>query len=57
MGCFQFSAPSDWANCRNLDEVIQMDDIGIDDVDNDDDVEVNAEVAPAAKKEEPVAAK
>ena len=58
MACFQFSAPSDWANCRNLDEVVQMDDIGLDDVDGEDEVEANgADAAPPGKKDETLVAK
>ena len=37
MACFGFTAPSDWANCRNLDLPVQLDDINIDNVDDDED--------------------
>ena len=37
MACFGFTAPSDWANCRNLDLPVQLDDINIDNVDDEED--------------------
>lgn len=47
MSYYQFQAPSDWANCRNIDETVNIEDLnqfGVDDVDDgEEDAKVETE--------------
>ena len=46
MQIYQFIAPSDWANCRNIDEEVKPDDMNYN-VDNlDDDASADGDKSP-----------